>query len=254
MRSSARAVIACLLALAATLAAGCKPRPRPGDVCAGPEMGHGACVDLGHALTCRAFTWRLDTCHGPAGCTPLGEAVRCDQRVADEGDSCAERDARACSTDGATLLQCDGARMISARRCRGPRGCHRDAPDSAPACDQGYAAAGDPCDAGGTHCASDGRAILRCASSHHYVVERPCPGPRGCFRAADAPETLVCDVSSGDVGERCEADGGAWCSRDGAQENTCRAGSLVKRQVCATRCVARWSADGRSYQVACNPL
>ena len=253
MRWSARVVVTGLLALAAAVGAGCKSRPKPGDVCAGPDMGHGACVDPGHALTCRAFTWRLDACGGPAGCTPQGEAVRCDQRVAGEHDSCGELDARACSADGTALLQCDGTRMIVARRCRGPRGCHRDTAEAPPACDQGGAEEGDPCDTGGTHCSSDARAILRCASSRHYVVERRCPGPRGCFRAADSPETLVCDVSIGDVGEACEGEGGAWCSREGTQENTCRAGSLVKRQACAKRCGVAWSADGRGYQVACNP-
>lgn len=241
-----RRVISALVVGLVIFLTACKSRPKAGDLCAGPDMGHGACIDPAHALSCRAFTWRLDACRGPAACTPQGEAVHCDQRVADEGDSCGD-DARACSADGTKLLQCDGARMTAVRSCRGPRGCHHD--EGEPACDQGAAEIGDPCDADGSHCASDGHAILRCAPSHHYVLERACPGARGCFRGE---KDLVCDVSLGDVGATCTGEGGAWCSRDGKQENTCHAGSLVKEQTCRTRCGVEWSADGRGYRVICD--
>jgi hypothetical protein len=225
----------------------CKTHPKPGEVCGGRDIGHGMCADSAHVLTCRAFTWRLDACHGPVGCTPQGDEARCDQRIADEGESCGDATARACSADGTTLLRCDGSRMIGVQRCRGPRGCYRDAPEAPASCDQGGAEVDDPCDATGNHCSADGRTILKCAPSHRYALARTCAGPRGCFRAG---ESLVCDVSIGEVGEGCDGDGGSWCSRDGTQENTCRSGVLAKKQTCS-RCTADWASDGKSFRILC---
>jgi hypothetical protein len=237
------------------LAACDKTDPRPGDICGGTEIGAASCRDPGHMLTCRFFTWHLDACRGPDGCTRRGAAsARCDQRDAREGDACNDEGERPCSVERAELLRCEGSQMVAAQKCRGRRGCHRDTADAPPSCDQGSAEVGDPCDREGSHCASDGKTVLRCASGRHYVPERTCSGPRGCRRiTGPASSFLVCDVSVGDVGESCGdvKNGGAWCSRDGRQENTCRDGVLVSEATCPGGCMVRWDEDGRSYRVEC---
>ena len=111
-----KVTLSVLLVLLTVLAASCKQRPKPGDVCAATDMGHGLCLDPAHALACRAFTWRLDACGGPIGCTPQGAEARCDQRTAAEGDSCGSDDAsaRACSSMTASRAQI--AMLAPARR------------------------------------------------------------------------------------------------------------------------------------------
>jgi hypothetical protein len=226
----------------------------PGALCNGTEIGAATCRDATHMLTCRFFTWQVDTCRGPLGCSSDGPArARCDQREARSGEGCGSEGARACSTDRAEVLECKGAEMVAVEKCRGKRGCYRGTPDSLPACDQGGAVVGDPCDRGGSHCSADGKSVLTCSASSRYVKERSCSGPRGCRKSTGADGGyLVCDVSAGDVGEPCSTLGGAFCSTDGRQENTCKDGSLTLAETCPRGCVARWSDDGRSYQIDCD--
>jgi hypothetical protein len=225
----------------------------PGAVCNGAEIDAAVCRDATHMLTCRFFTWQVDTCRGPRGCSSNGPArARCDQREAVRGEGCGNEGARACSTDRAEVLECRGAEMVAVEKCRGARGCYRASADSPPSCDQGAALVGDPCDRGGSHCAADGRSVLTCSASSRYVKERSCSGPRGCRKSTGADGGyLVCDVSVGDKGERCAAPGATFCSSDGRQENTCEGGVLTLTETCPGGCAARWSDDGRSYQIEC---
>ncbi len=228
----------------------------PGAVCNGADIGAATCRDGAHMLTCRFFTWQVDTCRGPLGCISDGPTrARCDQREAIRGEGCGSEGARACSIDRTEVLECKGAEMVAVEKCRGTRGCYRDSADSPPACDQGGALVGDPCDRGGSHCSADGTQVLTCSASSRYIRERTCTGPRGCRKSTGTGGGyLVCDVSVGDVGEPCSAPGATVCSRDGRQENTCKDGALALTEACPGGCVARWSDDGRSYQIECETL
>jgi hypothetical protein len=240
-------------ALAAMSFAACSARHAPGDVCTGTEQGLGSCPEPDAALVCRSFTWHLDRCRGPDGCEPAGaNRVRCDQRRAEEGDPCSSDDVRACSVDGSVLLRCEGSRMVPALACRGPRRCHRDTPGAPPACDQGGAEVGDPCEKpGASHCGVGAASVLRCGAGGRYVLDRECPGARGCFRSAGAGDHLLCDVSVGDVGQACVANGGSRCSRDARRENTCKDGVLVPHQECPGGCAVDWAEDARSFAIVC---
>lgn len=231
--------------------------PRPGEVCGGAEIGAASCSDPSHMLSCRAFTWQVDPCRGPNGCSPRGRTgVKCDRSLGEEGDPCDDHDSVTCASDHARLLRCDGSVMVSAEHCRGVRGCSWDEPGGAPVCDRGGVEVGDLCERNGTHCSGDGKAVLRCAASHRYVTERSCRGPKGCYPSPIlGARYLLCDVSVGDVGEPCDTipEGGAACSSDGQQENICRGGALAAALACPAGCLAHWGDDGRTYRIECRP-
>jgi hypothetical protein len=261
-----RTVRFAVLAMAAwgTLLVACgKMRAAPGDPCSsGPHDD--SCVDPTHRLSCRAFTWHLDPCRGERGCS----STACDQSVALKGDSCSAFGDRACSVTGEELLRCDGAHMVVARACRGERGCYREAPGTTPMCDPGLAVAGDPCEAtAGGRCGSDGKSLLECSpSSHTYVFQKPCLGPKGCFQdhafggGPFGAGYLGCDVSVGEIGGPCQFGpaprgvdlarlGFKVCSTDRQQVLTCDDRKLVPARRCP--CTVEWDKDARAWSAGC---
>jgi len=183
--------------------------------------------------------------------------------------------------------------MFPTQICRGDRGCYRDTPDSEPLCDVGPAEVGDACEAKGARCDADGKSVIACsATSRHYVLQKYCKGPKGCFQFSALASAelerkkdhclidhLACDVSVGDVGEPC---GGApvwgrpcmegdhcpkgttrtgdsysyddwkFCSTDGKQELGCKNGTIVALRSCST-CTVTWEDQEVHYHVACKP-
>jgi hypothetical protein len=263
--------------------------PMAGDPCAGPARVRGGyCLDAEHVLTCRAFTWHVDACRGPRGCA----ALQCDQSVAEEGDTCGNNGALACSPGRRELLRCTGSTMAIAQTCRGDRGCYRETPDSDPLCDVGPAEVGDACEVEGARCGVDGKSVIGCGpTSRHYALQKSCKGPKGCFQFsafATAEQqrekdhcsigAVACDVSVGDVGEPCGGypewgkpclpgdhcpagatrtesntyDGWKFCSSDGKEELDCKSGTLVHFRRCAS-CTVTWAENEAHYSVACKP-
>jgi hypothetical protein len=245
-----RRLAACGTLVLVVAAAACarRPPPRAGDACAGGP-GADVCSDPTHLMTCRAFRWQVDPCHGPAGCA----SGVCDRSVAALDDSCGAIDSRACSLDGRTLLACHGYRMAAIDRCRGERACHREGEEGEPACDHGPPEIGDECvpPLMGSRCGAGGHSILRCsASTRRMELERACRGPHGCVEEKDpAGEAgaslgagmLSCDSSVRDVGDPCVGPGpqGAF-SADGAWLLTCKDGKLARARACP--CIASWEA------------
>ncbi len=237
------------LVLSGLLACARKP-PLPGDPCRAstPDV----CEDSRHRFSCRAFTWHLDACMGPAGCTSGG----CDQTIGAAGDSCGVAGALACSSDGAEMLRCGGSSLGVLHACRGDRRCHRDPADGNLTCDRGPGEVGDPCgDAELGRCSVDGKAVLRCSFiTHRLEVERACLGPRGCFVDAgfhDAGRTyLACDVGAAEPGDPCSGRRAA-CSLDGEHAMVCDPKTHVFETGRACACSVSWSADDRFWRAGC---
>lgn len=233
----------------------CATTKKPGDSC---RAGPSTCVDATSVGTCRAFTWHVDPCRGPAGC---GSGT-CDQSVALKDDTCGTLGLEACSLDGKELLRCDGANMVVQQACRGEHGCHRE--NGTPQCDVGPPQIGDACTATmGSRCSADGKQILQCSQqTHHMVLERDCLGPKGCFKNPHfhdgGMEFLACDISAGEIGKPCIGyagvgmrieNGGEYCSTDGTELLTCKSGVYAAKTACS--CTVRWDQDLAAYGVGC---
>jgi hypothetical protein len=271
------------LSVVLVVIAACGQTREVGAPCAGEDtLSGGACK--GSALvSCREFTWHEDLCRGPRGC--LDE--RCDQSVAERGDSCGAAGALACAVDGKELLRCDAGAMVVARECRGARGCYREG-DAPPTCDVGQPEVGDACEASGFRCGPSGKMVIACGS-HQYSVRNNCLGDKGCFTFSPSVLAeqrrkkectagfLACDPSVGEVGEPCggapqwgrpclpadrcppgttrteasySRDGWAFCSKDGKEELGCKDGRLIAVRSC-TSCSVQWEADEERYTVDC---
>ncbi|MBM4363970.1 MAG: hypothetical protein FJ104_14920, partial [Deltaproteobacteria bacterium] len=86
-----------------------------GDRCSRGDEGAARCVDPSRRISCRGGTYRIDSCRGEQGCASTGSGVRCDQSRGAVGDRC-EGGMRACTLDGAAVLECyQGALAVSAR-------------------------------------------------------------------------------------------------------------------------------------------
>jgi hypothetical protein len=95
---------------------------------------------------------------------------------------------------------------------------------------------GEACEAGATVCADEGNAALACDGGR-FVVRATCGGPGGCVIDGG----LACDDSIATVGDACDLEGQAACSREGASELRCTRGAFARVRVCHRSC--RASAD-----------
>jgi hypothetical protein len=250
----------CVLVVLCVLVSACTKKHKVGEACQASPSDV-ACVDAANLGSCRAFTWHVDPCRGPAGCA----SGVCDHSIAAADDSCGTEGQSACSADGKQLLRCTNGTMVVDRTCHGDKGCSRASPNAPPTCDAGPATAGDACmPTGGSRCSPDGKSILQCSSqTHHMVLERSCLGPKGCFKNPHfhdmGHEFLACDIAMGDVGGPCMGyagigthivNGGATCSTDGKHLLTCKDGVLVNQTDCT--CTVTWASDLASYSLGCD--
>ncbi|MGA2450579.1 MAG: hypothetical protein ABTD50_18075 [Polyangiaceae bacterium] len=91
-----------------------------GDVCA-TAGAEGCSLDGGTLLRCHAgILEAASSCRGPDGCQVHKEeaSVRCDDRVAIEGDPCPTPKRVACSMDGGSELSCVNGKFVTKRQCR----------------------------------------------------------------------------------------------------------------------------------------
>ena len=158
-----------------TLAAEGDPCPRT------PPLDYACSSDLSSALAChdgRFELWRR--CRGPQGCKIVdGRNVHCDTSLGEPGDPCERSGTFACSSDGKSMLECDGKTLSVVSACRGPKACWFDhgEPGAEPHkinCDDGLADEGDPCTQ--PHritCALDHKAELVC-DGHKFGKKRDC--------------------------------------------------------------------------------
>jgi hypothetical protein len=154
----------------------------PGDPCPrSPPVDYACATDLSSALVCKDGhfgLWRR--CRGPERCRVVdGRDIHCDTSLGEAGDPCERSGTFACSTDGKTMLQCDGKALVAASSCRGPKGCSFDhgEPGAEPhrvECDDSAADEGDPCtQPRRITCASDHKAELVC-DGRVFTKKREC--------------------------------------------------------------------------------
>jgi hypothetical protein len=148
-----------------------------GDRCPrNPPLDYACTADHTKALVCkdgRFGLWR--DCRGPEGCQVAdGRNVHCDTSLGEPGDPCAQRETYACSSDGKTMLLCDGSTLEPAASCRGPDGCHIQQASRRVDCDDSVALEGDPCDRPKRiTCGLDHKAELVCEDGK-FVRKREC--------------------------------------------------------------------------------
>jgi hypothetical protein len=213
--SAARAA-ALLFALAAgTLsAAACSSnkRDKVGQSCR--DLGRATtCIDREHVLVCRGYSWHVDACRGPNGCSGAPDHAQCDARVADEGDGCGERGKTTCTRDRKALLECNGSTFILASTCRGPNGC--TPADS----NTGTDAGSDTDTARSAHC--DARLARE---GDPCVVSRT--------RMASSTISWVKDRALASHNGHLQPDQTAACSVDGNAELVCADGAFVLFKTC----------------------
>lgn len=210
--------------------------PGEGDPC---DAGTGECEGDRAALFCLDGTMQRFPCNGPRGCTTSGDRMDCDATLGAIGEPCWGAGA-SCAADG-TRLDCRDHVFARAFSCVGPAGCHVAGGEVQ--CDQPRAVIGDPCDATGAICSTDGDAMLECEAGH-WSVHRHCRGARGCAIVGDLVD---CDQSLSAVGDACGS--GDACSVDGSTLLTCADGAFVVNGPCPgpARCQA---SEGR---VLCDP-
>lgn len=79
-------------------------------------------------IECKDNKWVLvQKCAGMNGCVANAQGWKCDMSTGDEGDPCMpeSKDTYACTTDKATMLRCDGAKMVAHAKCPGRHGCRK---------------------------------------------------------------------------------------------------------------------------------
>jgi hypothetical protein len=153
-----------------TVAAAGDPCPRS------PPLDYACSADGAKALVCkegRYDLWR--SCRGPEQCkVEGGRNVRCDTTLGEPGDPCGQQGTYACSSDGKSMLVCDGSALAPASTCRGPDGCRIQRDTRKVDCDDSLAEEGDPCDQPRRiACAGDRKAELVCQGGK-YAKKRDC--------------------------------------------------------------------------------
>ena len=174
---------------------------------------------------------------------------------------------QACAVDGSSTLVCENGRWMSARPCRGPKGCK---PGDPPECDTSLAKAGDPCI---TYprtlgaCSADRKSILECtdlengapkpkgASRGVFVARSTCPTAVGCEVAGlDGDLTIplpVCRFAGAKLGDPCgDGNDGRWvCNAEGTALLSCDPQS--KKFVLELMCAPKQKCESPKGQSRC---
>lgn len=130
-------------------------------------------------MACKNHRWTVtQTCLGAKGCSVAARIVKCDNSLANAGDTCTEEDDHACTVDGKSALVCRGGKFIDAGPCKGGQGC-RVTGDKI-ACDDTAGSVGEPCATDGAFvCALDQASILRCVKKK-YAQDEKCRANHKC--------------------------------------------------------------------------
>ncbi len=135
-------------------------------------------------LECKKNHWtKTSNCMGQNACVLVGKTVKCDNSVANLGDSCSHDEDYACSPDKKLSLVCKGEKFKISANCRGPKGCNVIA--NKINCDDSQASKDDACDHEGNYsCDVNGKAILVCKGKK-FTLDEPCKGKQSCRVVGD---------------------------------------------------------------------
>ena len=234
----ARRLLAIIFLGLALGASGCSKKV--GDSCAPNER---ACVGKTSVLFCADGKLADMACRGPTGCSGSKAEPFCDNKVAEEKDSCDPLTSNlACTMDKKSELRCRANKFVLASTCRGPGGCSFEGTDLK--CDTDIADPKDPCeDDNGLACALDGKSILKCKKDT-YALESSCRGPSGCKIAGGKAR---CDDRQADVGDVCKTEGNFACAFDGKSLLACRDQKFRLDRACKRSCTFSEAGDKTSF-------
>lgn len=153
-------------------------RRRPGEACTSAPT---SCYSARSRLVCVSGRLQERQCFGGVGCSVVLGEVRCAEPPVQVGAAC-EGSARACSSDGRTLLACRGGALRVAGRCAGPLGCVEPMPGVLPElrCSGLQEDEGAECSGGGLTCGADGATLLLCDGGVLRSAGT-CAGPGRCI-------------------------------------------------------------------------
>lgn len=154
-----------------------------------------------------------------------------------------------------------GRKFVTARLCRGPKGCALVA--HGPVCDRIFAEPGDACSSDHANaCAVDGKAELECVDTPGtkygvFAVARLCVGPEGCKPGHLVSDGLVtttpwphCDQSVATLGAACgKGDSNhRTCSADATTVLRCDSTTwtYVKETSCAPKGACVYVTEGHA--------
>jgi hypothetical protein len=220
------------------------PDPPPPVADAGCTPSLLACQDARTALLCRNGAFVEMPCGGPDGCISVATGAECDDRIAREGDVCAEPEDLACTPDGRAELRCRNHAFVVASMCRGPTGCRFHG--SKLHCDTDLAEATDPCeDPGDLSCSVDRKALYRCDGAKYEPVGT-CRGPNGCRIDGSA---VRCDHHVADPDDPCTTNGSYACTNDRASLLVCIGSRFIVEKACKAACT--FAAKGETTEFNC---
>jgi hypothetical protein len=107
-----------------------------------------------------------------------------------------------CDSGGTQIAICIDHHWVF-EACRGPKGCKDD---GAVVCDRSAAKEGDSCRHDDETCSLDHQRVLRC-ENHRRVVDRSCPGPKGCEQriGRSGLSEVTCDrILLAEIGDACK--------------------------------------------------
>lgn len=202
-------------------------KPTAGGKCV--SNGKYLCTDTTTALICQGGVYATMPCHGPRGCTGIGNNSSCDDDLGQEGETCAMGvggDNLACGVDHARELICTLNKWTMARTCKGPKKCsvkHLGSTEEID-CDDSFADVGDLCkvEAGDNNygCTTDKKVEVECdAASTKFIAYQGCRGQKGCF--IDNANMVHCDQTAAREGDPCHPVDNHSCNEDATSELKC---------------------------------
>jgi hypothetical protein len=158
----------------------------------------------------------------------------------------------ACSTDGKSMLECDGNKLVVALTCKGPKGCRALDHGKTVSCDYTRADENDPCNVKDSACSTDGKSEVRCDGAK-FVTVQACGGPDGCTvaPAKDDGYTLTCDAHVAPLDAPCLEDGRFACSSDMKSLLRCTRGHFILASACKGPCTLKKDRVADTTTVSC---
>jgi len=134
--------------------------------------------------------------------------------------------------------------------CGGPAGCQKLGKDDV-ACDNPVAKVGDGCNQENDAACTEDRAQSLVCKREKFVVVLPCKGPRGCRNLGD---TVHCDDTVADPGDRCALAGNSACNTDRSAFMKCKNGKFEIASHCRgpKRCTVTEKPDENREQFECD--
>jgi hypothetical protein len=202
------------------------PPPVLGEACR--VNNRFACANASSALLCQNGAYVAMACRGPGGCQGVGFDAKCDDDLAQEGDTCQAtlNENYSCSVDHRTELVCKNGKFVVDRTCKGPNECRVDGEHREITCDDSIGDLGDTCrpapDDSNYACSTDKRIEIVCdAATRTFQLTNTCRGLKGCYIA---DQRVYCDQSLARLGDHCRPLDNHSCSEDGKVELKCMPG------------------------------